>query len=491
MNASNSHNSDQFGFCFDNSYSKLPEVLFARANPKQFKNSSLVIFNQHLANSLGLDAKAIEVSDWACLAGRQIPEAAYPIAQAYAGHQFGGFNNLGDGRAILLGEHIKPNHQRVDIQLKGSGPTPYSRSGDGLAGLGPMLREYLMSEAMHALGVPTTRSLAVILTGEVVYRAEPLIGAVLTRVAASHIRVGTFQYAAAIDNIDALKALADYTIHRHYPVLENHAHPYIGLLEAVIDGQASLIAKWMQFGFIHGVMNTDNMSIAGETIDYGPCAFVNAYSPKVVFSSIDKNGRYAFGNQSMMGKWNLTRFAESLLPLLSESQEEAISIATACLNAYQTKYRDYWLNAMRKKIGFFNAEPSDLVLVEDLLMLMYKHQADYTNTFRNLGDLSLLDPAMLADGGFKNWQMMRSERLSRQPQAIEEVAALMDSHNPLVIPRNHLVEEALASASQGDMEAFHDFLEALSKPYCIPQNDKYLQGASAGFDASYQTFCGT
>ena len=491
MNAFNQHASDQFGFCFDNSYSRLPDVLFTRANPKRFTNPSLVIFNQPLAVSLGLNLVALEAADWACFSGRATPENAFPIAQAYAGHQFGGFNNLGDGRAILLGEHIAQNEQRVDIQLKGSGPTPYSRSGDGLAGLAPMLREYLISEAMHTLGVPSTRSLAVMLTGEVVYRAEPLSGAVLTRVAASHIRVGTFQYAAAIDDINVLKALADYTINRHYPALENRPQPYIGLLEAVIDAQALLIAKWMQFGFIHGVMNTDNMSIAGETIDYGPCAFINAYSPKTAFSSIDKNGRYAFGNQPMIGEWNLTRFAESLLPLLAEGQEEAIRIATECLNAYQIRYRAYWLSAMRKKIGLFNEEASDLALVEDLLMLMYKHQADYTNTFRNLGNLSQLKAALIEDGSFKNWQFIWRERLSRQAQTSEDVLVLMDSHNPLVIPRNHLVEDALESAIQGDMEPFYDFLEVLSKPYQLPENEKYLQGASAGFDASYQTFCGT
>lgn len=491
MNSSNQHRRDQFGFCFDNSYSKLPQALFARANPKQFKNPSLVIFNQQLAQTLGLDTHALKAADWACFKGRAAPEGALPIAQAYAGHQFGGFNNLGDGRAILLGEHIAPSYLRFDIQLKGSGPTPYSRSGDGLAGLGPMLREYLKSEAMHALGVSTTRSLAVMLTGEVVYRAEPLSGAVLTRVAASHIRVGTFQYAAAIDDIGTLKALADYTINRHYPALDNHPQPYIGLLEAVIDTQAALIAKWMQFGFIHGVMNTDNMSIAGETIDYGPCAFLNTYSPKTVFSSIDKNGRYAYGNQPKMGEWNLTRFAESLLPLLAESQEDAIGIATECLNAYQTKYRAYWLSAMRKKIGLFNDEPGDLALVEDLLMLMYKHQADYTNTFRNLASPLQLRDQLIDDSGFKNWQILRHERLSRQVQTVGEVAVLMDSHNPLVIPRNHIVEEVLDSANQGDMEPLHDFLEVLITPYQMPKNDKYLQGASAGFDASYQTFCGT
>ena len=491
MNATNQPCLDQFGFCFDNSYSKLPEVLFTPSNPKQFENPSLVIFNSHLASELGLNVDSLKTADWACFSGRKIPDGADPIAQAYAGHQFGGFANLGDGRAILLGEHIAPDSKRLDIQLKGCGPTPYSRSGDGLAGLGPMLREYLISEAMHALGVPTTRGLAVMLTGDVIYRVEPLNGAVLTRVAASHVRVGTFQYAAAIENIDALKALADYTIIRHYPAMENHPQPYIGLLEAVIDAQASLIAKWMRFGFIHGVMNTDNMSVAGETIDYGPCAFMNAYSPKTVFSSIDTNGRYAFGNQPMIGEWNLTRFAESLLSVLAETHEDAIDIATKFLNQYQTKYRDYWLCEMRKKIGIFNDEPSDLMLVEDLLMLMYKHQADYTNTFRNLANPSRLNTALIADGGFKNWQILWKGRLSRQSQLAEEVTALMDSNNPLLIPRNHIVEQVLGAAHQGDMEPFYDFLEALSKPYQMPKNERYLQGPSASFDESYQTFCGT
>lgn len=482
---------DQLGFCFDNSYSRLPSVLFARANPKQFRNPSLVIFNQPLANLLGLNFDALKETDWACFSGRVIPRNALPLAQAYAGHQFGAFNNLGDGRAVLLGEHITPQYQRVDIQLKGSGPTPYSRSGDGLAGLAPMLREYLISEAMHALGIPSTRSLAVMLTGEMVYRAEPLSGAVLTRVAASHIRVGTFQYASAIDDINVLKALADYTIIRHYPALESHSQPYIGLLEAVIDSQASLIAKWMQVGFIHGVMNTDNMSISGETIDYGPCAFVNAYSPKAVFSSIDKTGRYAFGNQPMIGEWNLTRFAESLLPLLSDKQEEAILIATESLNAYQTKYREYWLNAMRKKIGLFNEEPADLALIEDLLMLLYKHRADYTNTFRNLARADQLSNLMRIDGSFKNWLGLWAERLSRQSQNGNEVSKLMDSCNPQVIPRNHLVEEVLESANKGNMGPFNDFLDVLINPYEMPNDSHYTLPSDAAFDASYRTFCGT
>jgi serine/tyrosine/threonine adenylyltransferase len=491
MNLHNNHTPDKFGFCFDNSYSRLPEILFTPAKPQGFKKPSLLIFNRDLAIELGLSVEELKGSDWSFFSGQVTPEGAYPIAQAYAGHQFGGFNNLGDGRAILLGEHTAPNSQKVDIQLKGAGPTPYSRSGDGLAGMGPMLREYLMSEAMHALDVPTTRSLAVMLTGELVYRASLLEGAVLTRVAASHIRVGTFQYAAAIHNIDVLKSLADFTISRHYSDLKDQPNQYIRMLEVVIDSQAALIAKWMQFGFIHGVMNTDNMSIAGETIDYGPCAFLNAYSPKTVFSSIDKKGRYAFGNQPIVGEWNLTRFAESLLPLIAEKHEEAILIATESLNTYQSKYRVYWLNAMRKKIGLFNEEPGDLALIDNLLMLMYKHQADYTNTFRNLANPTVLDGSLISDGGFKNWQIIWHERLSRQSQSPQESAALMDSHNPIVIPRNHLVEEVLVKATQGDMKPFYDFLQVLSKPYQMPSNEKYLHGASAEFDLNYQTFCGT
>lgn len=496
MTSINRPDSDSFGFCFDNSYSKLPEVLFAQQQPKRFNSPSLVIFNHELARALGLNTKEFESTDWSMLTGKTLPVGAYPIAQAYAGHQFGYFSYLGDGRAILLGEHISPDQMRVDIQLKGSGPTQYSRSGDGLAALGPMLREYLISEAMHALGLPTTRSLAVMLTGELVYRAEPLSGAVLTRVAASHIRVGTFQYAASIDDKNVLKTLADYTINRHFPALNQQANRYLGLLNAVIDAQANLIANWMRVGFIHGVMNTDNMSIPGETIDYGPCAFMNVYRPQTVFSSIDKEGRYAFGNQPMIGEWNLTRFAESLLPLIDENQPEAIKLAVDCLDQYQDKFRTAWLSAMRKKLGIFNAEAGDLSLAEDLLMLMYKHQADYTNTFRNLAHLTQLNEGefnrgLINDGAFKNWVAQWHERLSRQSESMEESQALMDSHNPSVIPRNHLVEEVLERASNGDMEPFHDLLSVLSTPYVEPKDEKYLLGPDTNFDNRYRTFCGT
>jgi uncharacterized protein YdiU (UPF0061 family) len=491
MNSSAALYQDHCGFRFDNSYSKLPAPLFFHQVPKHFKNPSLVIFNKQLAGVLGLKIDALESTNWSYFSGVELPEKSSPIAQAYAGHQFGHFARLGDGRAILLGEHIAPNQARFDIQLKGSGPTQYSRSGDGLAALGPMLREYLISEAMHALAVPTTRSLAVMLTGELVHRVEPLSGAVLTRVASSHIRVGTFQYAAAMGSLDVLKALADYTINRHFPELEKQAEPYIGLLQAVIDRQASLIAEWMRLGFIHGVMNTDNMSICGETIDYGPCAFINAYSPKTVFSSIDRDGRYAFGNQPMIGEWNLTRFAESLLSLIHGDQSEAIKIASQCLDEYQLKFKDYWLCAMRKKLGIFNAEPEDLILVEDLLMLMYKHQADYTNTFRSLNRPSQLNERLSHDGGFRDWMDKWNDRLSRQAQSMGDTQALMGRHNPLVIPRNHLVEEVLEEASKGDMQPFHELLNVVLMPYKQPKDDKFLSAPDANYDKNYRTFCGT
>ena len=491
MNSSVGLYQDHCGFCLDNSYAKLPASLFAQQVPQHFKNPSLVIFNERLAGALGLNVDALRAANWSFFSGRQLPEKSSPISQAYAGHQFGHFARLGDGRAILLGEHIAPNQARLDIQLKGSGPTQYSRSGDGLAALGPMLREYLISEAMHALGVPTTRSLAVMLTGEIVYRAEPLNGAVLTRVASSHIRVGTFQYAAAMNSPGVLKALADYTINRHFPELEKQPEPYIGLLKAVINLQSKLIADWMRLGFVHGVMNTDNMSICGETIDYGPCAFINAYSPKMVFSSIDREGRYAFGNQPMIGEWNLTRFAESLLPLIDGDQSEAIKIASQCLDEYQSKFRDDWLGAMRKKLGIFDAEPEDLMLVEDLLMLMYKHQADYTNTFRNLNRPSQLSEHLLSDQGFRDWMDKWNERLSRQAQSIGDAQALMDQHNPLVIPRNHLVEGVLEDASKGDMQSFHEFLNVLLMPYNQPKDDKFLSAPDTNYDKNYRTFCGT
>jgi len=498
---------NSYGFNFDNSYLQLPDIFYKTQQPTQVNRAEIAIFNDSLATELGLNAESFKENASQFLAGNALIAGSEPIAQAYAGHQFGHFNILGDGRAILLGEHVTPNKQRVDIQLKGAGRTPYSRSGDGRAALAPMLREYIISEAMAALGISTTRSLAVTTTGESVYRDTVNPGAILTRIAASHIRVGTFQFAAATQNPQELKALADYTINRHFSsqnlvnqtlaqtdVAENQ---YLRLLTQVVDLQTSLIAKWMQVGFIHGVMNTDNMSICGETIDYGPCAFMNAYHPETVFSSIDVNGRYAYGNQPNIAHWNLIRFAETLLPLIDESEEESIALVTECLQAYPAKFLAYWLSGMRGKLGIFNEEEDDLKLVEDLLIYMQKNKADFTNTFRSLtqslkGD-AINDAALYQDGGFKNWLTLWKERLSRQSESLEASIQLMNSVNPKVIPRNHLVEEALSAAvDNDDMKLVNDLLLVLSDPYAdLNHPAKYTQMPESIFDAQYKTYCGT
>lgn len=487
-----------FGFNFDNSYLTLPPVFYKRQVPTPVKNPKIVLLNTSLADSLGLDADQIEQNGAAFLSGNNTFSGAEPIAQAYAGHQFGGFNMLGDGRAILLGEHITPHRQRVDIQLKGSGITPYSRSGDGRAALGPMLREYIISEAMAALGIPTTRSLAVTTTGEYVYRDAAYPGAILTRVAASHIRVGTFQYAAALQYPQHLQALADYVIQRHfskisYPDIADSDHKYLDLLNRVIDLQATLIAQWMNVGFIHGVMNTDNMSICGETIDYGPCAFMNTYHPETVFSSIDTNGRYAFSNQPNIAHWNLIRFAESLLPLIDPSEEQAIALVTDSLQAFPGKFFAFWLAGMREKLGLFNEEAADQQLAEALLMHMQNNKADFTNTFRNLGQEAINSAAISQDEGFKNWLGQWQARLSRQEQNLEASRQLMDAVNPKLIPRNHLVEEALSAAvNSADMAPFNDLLSALSNPYADANRAaKYSQAPAHEVDQNYKTFCGT
>lgn len=485
--------SEQYGFKFDNSYAKLTAELYQKQFPETVKNPSLLLLNNELAKSLGLAPDLLEKSGAEFLSGNSIYVAAEPIAQAYAGHQFGGFNILGDGRAILLGEHITPENKRVDIQLKGCGRTAYSRSGDGRAALGPMLREYIISEAMHALGIPTTRSLAVVKTGETVYRDDAYPGAVLTRVASSHIRVGTFQFASAIQNHQVLTELADYTINRHFPDIAIEENKYAQLLEKVIDLQASLISKWMHVGFIHGVMNTDNVSVCGETIDYGPCAFMNSYDPATVFSSIDSKGRYAFGNQAPITHWNLYRFAEALLPLIHSDQSQAIVIAEDLLEKFPTKFLDYWLTGMRKKLGLFNAETDDLKLVEDLLMYMQKNKADYTNTFRYLGKDSQKETEIYHDAGFKNWLQQWQARLARQTESAEQSIDLMDQTNPAIIPRNHLVEAALdAAVDQDNLQPLKRLLAAISEPY-RPAADysEFMQAPQPGFDSHYKTFCGT
>jgi serine/tyrosine/threonine adenylyltransferase len=481
------------GWNFDNSYARLPESMFARLNPVPVRSPHLVVFNRPLAESLGLVPQALEGNEGAAIfAGNLIPAGAEPIAQAYAGHQFGHFTKLGDGRAILLGEHLTPDGDRFDIQLKGSGQTPFSRRGDGRAALGPMLREYIISEAMHALGIPTTRSLAVVTTGEQIYRETPLQGAILTRVAASHIRVGTFEYLASHGDQEGIRALAEYTIQRHFPDLINRENPYLSLLQAVMQRQASLVVQWLHVGFIHGVMNTDNVALSGETIDYGPCAFMDAYDPATVFSSIDLDGRYAYGNQPNIVQWNLARFAETLLPLLDEDQENAIKLANDALATFPETFRLYRLSGMRAKLGLFTEEDADTELIQELLTCMQQKHADYINTFRDLAAEKLAETPLFADRVFLEWLRHWQDRLARQPQSAEESRSLMRCHNPAVIPRNHRVEEALAAAvEQGDFSVMAKLLEVLSRPYDDqPECGDYRLPPEPS-DRCYQTFCGT
>lgn len=481
------------GWNLDNSYAHLPETFFTIRKLTPVPSPELIIFNDQLAASLGLNAQILKSNDGIeVLAGNQAPEGAQPLAQAYAGHQFGHFTMLGDGRAMLIGEQITPSGNRVDIQLKGSGRTPYSRRGDGKAALGPMLREYIISEAMHALGIPTTRSLAVVATGEPVIRETIQPGAVLTRIASSHIRVGTFQYASQYGTTQELKALADYTLQRHFGGTDTHENPYLFLLKEVVKSQASLIAKWQLVGFIHGVMNTDNMTISGETIDYGPCAFMDVYDLETVFSSIDTYGRYAYGKQPRMAGWNLARFAETLLPLIHQDQDEAVKLAQEAISQFTQLYHDYWLAGMRSKLGLFNEEPQDQSLVEDLLRLMAEHSADYTNTFRALTFDKLEGMALFTSTEFEKWYHLWQERLSRQSESKDSSKELMKNNNPAVIPRNHRVEEALeAAVNQGDYSVMERLLHILSRPYAHAcDQDEYttLPGASP---FPYRTYCGT
>jgi len=477
---------------FDNSYLTLPEIFYSRQKPTPVKDPQLVLLNRALAESLGLDAEALASEAGAVFSGNQIPPGAAPLAQAYAGHQFGGFSILGDGRAILLGEQLTPAGERFDIQLKGSGQTIYSRRGDGRAALGPMLREYIISEAMHALGIPTTRSLAVATTGEHVFREAALPGAVLARVAASHIRVGTFQFAAYTGEPEALRKLADYTLQRHYPELATEENKYLALLNAVCDRQASLIAKWLHVGFIHGVMNTDNMALSGETIDYGPCAFMNSYDPATVFSSIDQHGRYAFGNQPPIAQWNLARLAETLLPLLHDDADRALELAEEAIIGFAPKFESYWLAGMRRKLGIFNDEADDAALVQDLLNWMQQSAADYTNIFRGLAAHVQNERSTSPDAVFDDWLNRWRQRLQRQSQSRDEVTQLMSANNPAYIPRNHQVEAALSAAVEaGDLSVMHRLLAVLAEPYQErPENAEFSEPPPAS-EAYYQTFCGT
>ncbi|MFM9329851.1 protein adenylyltransferase SelO [Paenibacillus mesotrionivorans] len=482
------------GWKLDNSYSRLPQVFFSKQNPTAVSTPELAVLNEPLAAELGLNVRELrQETGVAVFAGNRIPEGAMPLAQAYAGHQFGYFTMLGDGRALLLGEQITPAGQRVDIQLKGSGRTSYSRRGDGRAALGPMLREYIISEAMYALGIPTTRSLAVVATGEPVIRETVLPGAVLTRVAASHLRVGTFQYAANRGSTDELRALADYALKRHFPDVKAEGRErYLVLLREVIKRQARLIAQWQRVGFIHGVMNTDNMAISGETIDYGPCAFMDAYSPATVFSSIDTHGRYAYGNQPGIGAWNVTRFAEALLPLLHEDEEEAVKLAEDTIGEYNELYRGSWLVGMRAKLGLSNEEPEDEHLIGDLLQWMEKNRADFTNTFRSLTLGLTEDSSLVQSPEFVRWKERWQARLGRQQSTEDAVRQLMRSCNPSVIPRNHRVEAALeAAVEHGDYSVMERLLAVLAAPYAYTPEQEEYSAPPEPSSCAYQTFCGT
>ncbi|WP_408009214.1 protein adenylyltransferase SelO [Pseudalkalibacillus sp. A8] len=479
------------GWNFDNSYARLPKKLFSTIEPNPVEEPELVVFNESLARTLGLDPEALQSEEGvSVVAGNETPKGSEPIAQAYAGHQFGSFTMLGDGRAMMIGEQITPDGERYDIQLKGSGRTPYSRGGDGRAALGPMLREHIISEAMYALGIPTTRSLAVVTTGESIIRETELPGAILTRVAASHLRVGTFEFIANWGEKEEPQALADYAIERHYPEIKKDENRYLSLLQEVIKRQAALIAKWQQVGFIHGVMNTDNVTISGETIDYGPCAFMDTYDPETVFSSIDVRGRYMYANQPPIGAWNLARFAETLIPLIHDDQEKAIEIAEKEITKFGDLYRDYWLSGMRAKLGIFNEEAEDENLIGDLHKLMKEHKADFTNTFRAL-TFDKLEEAELFKSE-EQWHKRWQERLERQEESKEESQQLMRDNNPAVIPRNHRVEEALeAAVERGDYSMMEKLLNTLSNPYAhTPEQEEYCT-LPPDTDRPYVTYCGT
>ena len=493
------NNSAAAGFVFDNTYARELEGSYVTWKAAPVARPRLVKLNRELAEELGLDADALDSEEGARIfAGNEIPEGAAPLAQAYAGHQFGGFvPQLGDGRALLLGEVIDRNGRRRDIQLKGSGPTPFSRAGDGRAALGPVLREYLIGEAMHALGIPTTRALAAVLTGEPVFRETALPGAVLTRVAASHIRVGTFQFFAARGEQAKVRRLADYAIDRHYPELKGEANPYLGLLERVRDKQAALIASWMHVGFIHGVMNTDNMAISGETIDYGPCAFMDHYDPATVFSSIDTHGRYAYANQPRIAQWNLARFAETLLPLIDADRNRAIARATEVVNAFPEQYERHWLKGMRAKLGLVSEEEADLNLATRFLTAMVAKKVDYTLAFRYLADgaLGQEEPirALFGDpSAYDIWSGHWRARLARETVVPSVRAQAMRRANSAFIPRNHRVEEALSAAvERGDYAPFETLLNILAHPFDDqPEFAAFAEPAPEG-RGCYRTFCGT
>ena len=474
---------------FNNTYFNLSKSFKEDINPIPVKNPELILLNKELASKLNLDFSKVSKKELSNIfSGNSLPNGSNSIAQAYAGHQFGHFTMLGDGRAILLGEHISKSNKKYDIQFKGSGKTSFSRNGDGRAALGPMLREYIISESMNSLNIPTTRSLAVVKTGEKVNREKTLQGAILTRVASSHIRVGTFQYIAATQNIDDLETLVEYTINRHYPEIKSSKTKALDLLNLVMEKQCQLVVDWMRVGFIHGVMNTDNMAISGETIDYGPCAFMDHYDPKTVFSSIDKFGRYAFSNQPPITKWNLARFAECLIPLIDKNENTSIKIASEIIDNFQNIYEEKWLNMMRDKLGLFGEDMNDKKLISDLLKLMEKNKSDYTNTFYNLMDIK---NNIYKDKNFIIWINNWKKRINSNKTSNQKQIELMKKSNPVFIPRNHKVEEALAAAEEGNFEVVNNLLSILKKPYDLQKNSADYQSPPPLSDQKYQTFCGT
>jgi uncharacterized protein YdiU (UPF0061 family) len=481
---------------FENSYARELEGLYAPWEPAPAPAPRVLALNEELATDLGLDPEALRDNDGVdLLAGNVVPAGATPLAQAYAGHQFGTFVPvLGDGRALLLGELTDVRGRRVDVHLKGSGRTPFARGGDGKAAVGPMLREYLVGEAMHALGIPTTRALAVVATGEPVLREETLPGAVLVRVAASHLRVGTFQYAATRSDPELLRRLADFAIARHYPHLQDTADRYAAFYEAVIDAQASLVARWMLVGFIHGVMNTDNMTISGETIDYGPCAFMEAFDPATAFSSIDRAGRYAYGNQPSIAQWNLARLGETLLPLLEEDAEAAVVTATAVLDSFPHRFDEYWQRGMAAKLALRALGEEDRLLIDDLLAMLGTERVDYTIAFRALSAYLRSNgapaPAIFGDAQrFAAWVGRWRPRVAGDPQA---AADAMDAVNPVYIPRNEKVEEALDAATTGELEPFRVLADVVTQPFTArPGLDAFARPGTGSFAATFRTFCGT
>jgi serine/tyrosine/threonine adenylyltransferase len=479
---------------FDNTYARLPERFHVRLNPTPVAAPRILRVNLALAEELGVDPAALTAE---VLAGNRVADGAEPLAAAYAGHQFGHFNPaLGDGRAVLLGEVVTPSGLRRDIQLKGAGPTPWSRGGDGRAAVGPVLREYIVSEAMAALGIPTTRALAAVATGEPVYRETALPGAVLTRVAASHIRVGTFQYFAARGDAEAVKLLADHVIARHYPDAASAPNPYAAMLEGVIARQANLIANWLLIGFIHGVMNTDNCAVSGETIDFGPCAFLDEYDPAKVFSSIDRQGRYAYGNQPRIAVWNLARLAETMLPLLHENEDTAVGIAQDLLAGFSPRFEAAYFGGLRRKIGLTKDDPSDVTLVNELLKLMAESEADFTRTFRRLCDAATGDDGVRDDftdaAAFDQWAARWRWRMGDEADSPEAIRAAMRAVNPAFIPRNHQVEAALnAAIERDDLSLFESLLTVLARPFDDQPDQAHLAAPPAPAQRVTKTFCGT